>query len=439
MLKISDNGRFIAQRDGAPFFYLGDTAWALFQKLNKEETEYYLSDRAKKGFTVIQAVIISEFDGMNEGNYYGDLPFHNGDIKRPNEKFFEHVDDVIDKADSLGLYVGLLPTWGDKVGPLLWGTGPEVFNEENAFQYGKFLGNRYQEKSIIWILGGDRNPDSPARKKIWVAMADGIKEGDRRGHLMSFHPVGVTSTSTLFPGEEWLDFNMLQSCHLVRDRDNYNFIRQDYILNPDKPCMDAEPNYEDMPVGMLPGAARFTDYDARKAAYWALFAGAHGHTYGANGVFQFWDGKQPNRFSAVQPWRDALQFPGAGQLQYAKNLMLSRPFFTRMPAPMFLKSPALLESEHIQATISEDGSYAFIYSAAGKPFTVDLSELSGDMVNGFWYDPRNGEASFIGQFPANGLHEFDPPTEGNNQDWVLVLDEASKRFHEPGAYKKENS
>ncbi len=442
MLKISENGRFIAQEDGSPFFYLGDTAWALFQKLSREEAEHYLTDRAKKGFSVIQAVIISEFDGLNKGNYYGDLPFIDGDISQPNEDYFQHVDFVVDQANALGLVVGLLPTWGDKVGPLLWGTGPEIFNEENAYQYGKYLGKRYQDKNIIWILGGDRNPDSPARKKIWYAMADGIKEGDLRGHLMSFHPVGVTSTSTLFPGEDWLDFNMMQSCHLVRDRDNYNFITQDYNLNPQKPCMDAEPNYEDMPVGMLFSENRFDDYDARKAAYWALFAGAHGHTYGANGVFQFWDGKEKDRFSASHHWKEAIQFPGAGQMQFAKNLLLSRPFFSRRPAPMFfLKSFAGLGTEHIQATLSEDDSYAMVYSAAGKSFKVDLDKLSGETLNAFWYDPRTGDSHAIGQFSSDGIKEFKPPTEGYGQDWVLVLDDASKEFPQPGThqYKKNES
>ena len=439
MLKISENGRFITKNDGSPFFYLGDTAWALFQKLSRDETDHYLFDRAKKGFTVIQAVIISEFNGLKTGNFYGELPFCNGNLSQLNEKYFQHVDYVVDKANELGLFVGLLPTWGDNVGPLLWGTGPEIFNQENAYQYGKYLGNRYQGKSVLWILGGDRNPDSPARKRIWYAMADGIKAGDNQGHLMSYHPVGVTSTSTLFPGEDWLDFNMLQSCHLVRDRDNYNFIAQDYNLNTRKPCMDAEPNYEDMPVGMQHSENRFDDYDVRKAAYWALFAGAHGHTYGANGLFQFWDGKGENRFSPSQDWRAALQFPGAGQVKYAKDLLLSRPFFSRVPASMFIKSPSLLGTEHIQATISQDGSYAFIYSAAGRPFTVDMNKLSGDKLNGFWYNPRNGKSSFIAQFSADGLKEFTPPTEGYGQDWVLVLDDDSRQFPEPGAkeYKEK--
>ena len=92
MLKVSDNRRFLVYDDGKPFFYLGDTAWALFQRLDREEADYYLADRAAKGFTVIQAVILSEFDGLRVPNRYGDLPLHEADPLRPNEAYFRHVD-----------------------------------------------------------------------------------------------------------------------------------------------------------------------------------------------------------------------------------------------------------------------------------------------------------------------------------------------------------
>jgi len=38
-LKINDNKRFIVKVDGSPFFYLGDTAWELFHRLNREEAD----------------------------------------------------------------------------------------------------------------------------------------------------------------------------------------------------------------------------------------------------------------------------------------------------------------------------------------------------------------------------------------------------------------
>jgi hypothetical protein len=117
MIRVSDNHRFLVRDDGTPFFYLGDTAWALFQRLDREEANRYLEDRAAKGFTVIQVTALSEFDGLRVPNPYGELPLHDGDPTRPNDAYFRHVDDVIARAAALGLVIGLLPTWGDKVGP----------------------------------------------------------------------------------------------------------------------------------------------------------------------------------------------------------------------------------------------------------------------------------------------------------------------------------
>jgi hypothetical protein len=82
-LKVSDNKRFLVREDGSPFFYLGDTAWELFHRLNREEADRYLEDRARKGFTVIQAVALAELDGLNDPNAYGHKPLLNNDLALP--------------------------------------------------------------------------------------------------------------------------------------------------------------------------------------------------------------------------------------------------------------------------------------------------------------------------------------------------------------------
>lgn len=58
-LQVSADKRFLQTSDGKPFFWLGDTAWELFHRLNREEAEMYLKNRAEKGFTVIQAVALA--------------------------------------------------------------------------------------------------------------------------------------------------------------------------------------------------------------------------------------------------------------------------------------------------------------------------------------------------------------------------------------------
>src|SRR5215471_17238560 len=73
-LRVSDNHRFIVRENGQPFFYLADTAWELFHRLNRSEAAEYLRTRARQGYTVAQIVALAEFDGLTEPNAYGQLP-----------------------------------------------------------------------------------------------------------------------------------------------------------------------------------------------------------------------------------------------------------------------------------------------------------------------------------------------------------------------------
>lgn len=70
MLKISSDSNYIVTHDNEPFFWLGGTAWELIHCLDKKEIDKHLTDRANKGFTIIQTVILSELDGLNTPNAY---------------------------------------------------------------------------------------------------------------------------------------------------------------------------------------------------------------------------------------------------------------------------------------------------------------------------------------------------------------------------------
>ncbi len=229
-LRVSDNHRFLVHEDGEPFFYLGDTAWELFHRLDREDAALLLQDRAAKRFTVIQAVVLAEYEGLTVPNAYGHLPLLDNDPTRPNEAYFEHVDAIVAQAEALGLTIGMLPTWGDKWNKK-WGVGPEIFTPANALTYGRWLGARYAEAPIIWILGGDRPVESDLHREVVRAMAQGLDEGDGGAHLMSFHPNGGRTSSEWWQNEDWLDFNMLQSGH-ARNRDNYTMIAADYARTP---------------------------------------------------------------------------------------------------------------------------------------------------------------------------------------------------------------
>ena len=430
---VSPNKHFIL-KDGKPFTWIGDTGWELLQRLNRQEADYYLNRRAEQGFTVIQTVVLAEFDGLRIPNANGDLPLHAEDPTKPNEKYFEQVDYIIDKAASVGLTIALLPTWGDKVYKDGWGKGPEIFNPANAKIYGKWIGDRYKNKrNIIWIIGGDRNPRAATNDvEIWRAMAAGVEEGagGQDKAMMSFHPQGVAEgASQWFHNDSWFDFNMLQTGHCT-DQPVYDKISASYNRIPTKPVLDGEPVYENIPVCFdEKDMGKASAYDVRKAAYHSLFAGAFGHTYGCNDIWQM----HTPAFEAVLGsnlfYKEAMELNGANQMKFVRRLLESRPFLDRVPDQSLIVENNLFAGERIQATNGKD--YAFIYSAQGRAITVNMGKISGTKITASWYNPRNGVSKEAGIFDNKGQQKFTAPTAGYGQDWVLILDDESKHYAKP--------
>jgi hypothetical protein len=447
-LKVSDNHRFIVTADGKPFFWLGDTAWELFHRLNREEADRYLENRAKKGFTVVQAVAIAELDGHSDPNAYGHLPLTDMDPARPAIKdgpdndYWDHVDYVVNKANSLGIYVGFLPTWGRYWHEKVQG-GKPLFDRQNAEGYGQWLGARYKDKGIVWILGGDRPPDSDEHKEVIRAMARGLKKGDGGAHLMTFHPSGGNGSSMYFHDDDWLDINMRQNGHVAEWTGRYENTRKDYDRAPVKPVIDGEPIYEDHPVSFnAKTLGHSIAADVRRPIYWDLFAGACGHTYGHHSVWQMWTPQKKPINNPLMSWAEALDQPGAGQMQYARRLIESRPVLTRIPDDSVIVDADVKTAvpgtgtRHFAATRDEAGTYAFVYAPVGRPFKVRMDKISAAKVKAWWFNPRNAEATAIGEFDNKGERQFVSPDKGEQIDWVLVLDDVAKNYPPPGQAAK---
>jgi len=439
-LKVSENHRFlVAATEERPFFWLGDTAWELFHRLDREEATFYLQDRARNGYTVIQAVALAEFEGITTPNAYGALPLQNADPLQPNEDYWKHVDFVVAKANQLGMYVGLLPSWGDKWNKA-WGTGPVIFNPENAQRYGEWIGKRYRNAGIVWILGGDRQVETDEHRAVIRAMARGIRRGDGGVHLMTFHPSGGRGSAEVFHAEDWLDFNMRQNGHTGEYTGRYDKTRFDYDRTPVKPVLDGEPVYEDHPLAFK--ADQFGHSiaaDVRRAMYWDLFSGAFGHTYGHHSIWQFASAKFKPVNNPLLGWKDAIRQPGSVQMQYGRRLMESRPFLDRIPDDSVIVADAIPTKVpgagryRFVATRDAAGTYAMVYAPVGRPFQVRLDVIRGKQIRAWWFNPRNAEAARAGEFAnTGGTREFVSPDPGEATDWVLVLDDASKGYRVPG-------
>ena len=443
-LQVSGNQRYLVTEDGTPFFWLGDTGWEMLHRLDREEMEHYMRNRSGKGFTVIQTVIIGELEGLTFPNVEGNLPFEDFDPFRPVEAYFELVDFAVSKAEEFGLVLALLPTWHSYVLP---GSHPllkdeAVFNPQNAYSYGRFLGERYKESpNIVWVLGGDW-PAGP-QIEIWDALAEGLTEGDSGIHLMTYHPRGQQTSSTWLHHRDWLDFNMVQTGHQAPSFPVYDWIFSDYMLSPPKPVVDGEPSYEEIGIWFNPANPRHDDYEVRKQAYWSVFAGAFGYTYGNNNIWQMYREGEPGRIWPNRSWDRALESPGAGQMIHLRSLMESRPFLTRIPDQEILQgaNPSYA-SDHIQVTRdgswgANDATYVMAYLPYYRSFALDTRVIPGSKLKVWWYDPRTGHAFLQGIMENTGTYNFSNWSEliregQGGPDWVLVIDDASAGYEAPG-------
>jgi len=460
-IRVSGNGHYLMTEDGQPFFWLGNTGYMMMARLDRPGIDKYLTSIASKGFNVVVAACLTELDSPDKPNSYGFTALIDDDVTKPNIKpgnnddYWDNVDYAIDKASELGIYVCFIPNWANYVdgsGGSVTGKHPPLIFSGNAYRWGHFLGDRYKErKNIIWCMGGDHDPGSGLA--VWRKIVEGITDGsngvntedgyaDGSRIMITWHPPGPHSSSEWVNNEAWLDFNMTQTGHfMINDTRLYSFIQGYWGLNPTKPIFCGEYSYEDHPINWNWQNGSFNDYDIRKGAYWSVFAGGFGITYGCNDI---WCMNQPGLGSWTKPklnWYDALDLPGAFNMIHLKNLMLSRPFFSRLPDQNLIEGGTVDGGNHMQSTKDSSGSFAMIYfprETLSKKILA--SQLSGAKINAWWFNPRDGkcydQSGLLTYIPFESFEkankEFDPPGSDANLDWVLVLDDASKGYKIPG-------
>jgi hypothetical protein len=431
-LKVSANGRFLTA-GGKPFFWLGDTGWLLLAKMNRDEAEKYLENRKGKGFNVIQVMLLhtlSVVDADGDSALIGKNPATpklspmkpgNG---ASNGGYWENLDFVADLAASKGIYLALVPIWGPNV-------RAGLINREQAETYARFLANRYKNQpNIVWVNGGDVRGDDSI--KIWNTIGNTLKKWDPN-HLITFHPFGRTQSSKWFHQEAWLDFNMFQSGHrsyeqdtsandLKYGEDNWRYLLADYKKSPAKPTLDGEPSYEGIPHGLHDTLQpRWTDSDLRRYAYWSVFSGACGFTYGNNSVMQMHKkSEKTGSYGARESWEDAVNAPGAGQMFYLKNLMQKYHFQELVPAQQVLGDQGE-RYNHLTALRGKSG--LLVYTFNGRTISLKSGQLPGNLYKIQWYSPRNGQYLDGGKVKKENLNLLTPPGKpGKGNDWVLILE-----------------
>jgi len=397
-LRVSLNGRyFIDAATGKPFFWLGNTQWAIFRGFTVDEARLTVDSIKSKGFTVLATMLVGG-PVATVPNSEGQTIWLNNDPSTPNEEYFKRVDAIVSYAAQQGLIV--------RIGMLHNSQLPYMANGRGR-AYAKFVATRYKDvPNIVWSMHG--NVDNPALIAMVREMVQAIKEADGGRHLISQKPDPSPKTSGIIQTEPWLDFTQSQT--FKRIDLIYPMVTTDYGRTPPKPNVMDEGAYE----GGTEYGFPVTPLLVRRQAYYSYLSGGF-HTYGHNDSWRI-----------LPTWRASLDAPGAFQVGKARKVFESLPEWWRLhPDQSLLASGANSDGDVLYlAARHEVGKWALVYCADPHTFSVAMDKLSGK-ARAYWIDPKTGESNPAGAYINRGTRQFTTPAGG--EDSLLLL-MAAKRY-----------
>jgi len=430
-LKVSENQRFLQFENGTPFFWLGETAWLMPEHLNREEVLFYLKTCREAGYNMAQVQVLNDVPAFN---IYG-MPSHDKRGKLLTDvpySYWDHLDYIVDVAAQNDIYIGMVCIWGGLV-------KDGKMNTAQARTYGRFLANRYKDRpNIIWMIGGDIQGD--IKTEVWETLATTIKSIDK-SHLMTYHPRGRYTSARWWSKASWIDFHMFQSGHRRygqrmgnkdypipdnTEEDNWMYVDSTWNYKPIKPVLDDEPSYEGIPMGLHDAdEPLWQACDVRRYAYWSVFAGSFGHTYGHSAIMQFYREGYDASYYNKKSWMEALRDPGFNQMKYLKLLMLSLPYFERVPDQRIIIDNGK-QYDRLAATRGND--YLLVYNYTSRDMKVDLSKISGSKKNVWWMNASNGELRYLGSYDSKVLTFRPHKTKVGIEDGVLIAIDSRKDY-----------
>ncbi len=387
---------------------LWDTAWIL--PLSDQATvDSYIEARASQGFNAMM-VGVASWGLQNTALGNGQTPFLANDVSvtrtgtgrwvadvsQPNNAGFAYIDHIVRQAEANNITVGLLPMSNGNTDTYVAAFTDTYSGEKRAYNYGKYVGQRYRNYSnIIWVLGGDVDPGASSTVvPLTRSLARGIRDSGAT-QAMTFHPTAFStgegeSSSQWFKNDRWLTFNMIQQ---PNTRLISSMVRSDYALR--KRTGLGEGAYEGS-VG--------ADV-VRSEAYQVYLCGGSYLAYG-----------QANNYAG----QNAQDTPGIDYSRIARNLMVQRGWLNYVP-----DNGRFVTSHGGTVIASVKGNTAAMVYILGSnsSATLNLSRVnSGSSVHVERFNPGDGTKTSLGSFVPSGTQQFDT---GGLPDAVILFDAVS--------------
>jgi hypothetical protein len=415
-LKVSDNRRYLAYGDGAPFLWVGDTAWAVPQKASDAEWEAYLADRTAKHFTLIQVAPAPRWAG--DVDRRGERPFTDKACARWNPAYWQSFDRKIQLANEKGLVV------------LLVGLMEPVDRYPEAGKACLFA------RSIVARLFGNFVIFSPSFDSKFMPLADEVGRAAREAtamHLITQHPGTPwnqpTPTFTVqYYDQPYLDIAGVQTGHNGGNRQwcAHHAIEWNlhlYRHEPHKPVINLEAMYDGQ------GEKGWQAVDARGLAWRSWLSGAMGYTYGAgdlppkcpqgSGAVWMWV-TDPKKYDY---WEKALQWESAFQMQHLHDFLAAIEWWRLEPAHELVRNQPDDVTRRMVLAKTAAGDLAVAYLPDNDAIEVDVSVFPASLA-ARWFDPVRGRYNPIaGSIENRGTRRFVPPAKG---DCVLLLQQTGR-------------
>jgi len=430
--------RHFQYRNGAPFWFLGDTGWGYFtdsaeDKHFRAQAEHYASVRAAQGFNVIHAMLLSEAGDGNDGG----PPFRDLSAEQINPAYWQEVDRRLAYANEQGLTVGLALAWADKrkVEPYAWRRFPGL---AARLRYARYVAARYSAYDVYFLVAGEWNAEARTRSNVtadalygeFVEIGDALESADPHERMIGIHTSSRHGSVREFTTAHWMSFADYQQ--------NYADLHRRVLLSEriSRPVVNAEYGYlfRDTDGDGVPDKSNSFSVEDMRYASWDIVT-AGGYLVTGFGTTYFAGHRDPGPFNVEDP-RNATW---GRQIQYIKNLFESIDYWKLIPADELLSCPQPRGPDRTRTVKRANGSvrrlsrppaatywamtlpgelYVVYTRGLTDPVTIRLGARPGKFAIRL-FNPRTGEFSPPANRELKASHVFTPP---DTNDWVLLLE-----------------
>jgi hypothetical protein len=414
------------RQNGKPFWFLGDTAWALFlanagEKYDRAAALDYVDARATQGFNVLHVSFLSEAGWGNEGGE----PFDDLSAEKLNIRYWQEVDQRLTHVHRRGLVCGLALAWGDKrkQEPFAWRMFPSV---EARKRYARFIAARYSAYDTYFLVAGEwhaeirtRPSTAEAVKQEFIEIGNTLHDADPHYRMIGIHPMTSHGSVREFVGTRWMAFGDYQQ--------NYQDLHGRMLESraAKLPVVNSEYGYflRDQSGDGIPDKDNSTSLAAMRHATWDIVM-AGGYAVTGFGTTYFGGNRDPGPFDLNAAKNDVWE----EQFGQVKSIFSGLQWWKLEPHDELLScdTPRGSEGKEFNHTVppastywclAESGKkYLAYFRGLDKPLTLRLQPDTSEWM-AIRIDPRTGERTEV-EGTVGSQFEFHPP---DKQDWLILL------------------